>query len=106
MPLVDVPASKTAKNKRAKTLAFETEVMRLMAYFWNNRPNGTTPTKGALHNSVYNEMLRGNIKPPYATVNVGMVRDAAKPWRKPLVLPSYVPPAQSADKRHPFKGER
>ncbi len=97
---------KARKNKSLKTLAFDNEIIRLMQFFWDNRTPGTEPTKGDLHTSVYNEMLRGKIKSHSKKLNVSMVRDAAKQWAMPVVLPSYVPPAQTGEKRHPFKGDK
>ncbi len=99
-------SAKAGKNKSPKTLAFDNEVIRLMTFFWNSRTTGTEPNKGDLHMSVHNEMLRGKIRGHSKKLNVSMVRDAAKPWTMPVVLPSYVPPAQTGGKRHPFKGDK
>ncbi len=100
---VVVPAG---KKKTPKTITFEAEVIRLMHHFWDNRTPGTEPTKGDLHPLVFNEMLRGKIKSKSGKLNVGMIRDAAKSWVMPTVLPNYVPPAQTGEKRHPFKGDK
>ena len=97
---------KGRKNKSPKTIAFEKEVIRLMGVFWDARTSGTKPTKGDLHTLVCDEMKRGNIRGHSGELNIGMVRDAAKPWKKPMVLPLYVPPAQTGEKRHPFKGDK
>ncbi len=105
-PASIITSAKTGKNKTEKTLAFEKEIVRLMQWFWDNQTPRTKSTKGDLHMSVYNEMLRGKIKSHSGKLNVGMVRDAAKTWRMPVVLPSYVPPAQTGEKRHPFKGDK
>jgi len=97
---------KAGNKKTPKTLAFNAEVIRLMTVFWDTRTPGTEPTKGDLHTSVYNEMLRGKIRGHSGKINVRMVGDAAKPWKQPLVLPSFVPPAQTGEKRHRFKGDK
>ena len=105
-PVVETKGVTTGKNKTTKTLAFEAEVIRLMGYFWDNRTPGTEPTKGELHPLVYNEMLRGKVKSKSGKLNVEMIRGAAKQWTMPVVLPPYIPPAKTGEKRHPFKGDK
>ncbi len=102
-------SAKAGRNKSQKTLSFENEIIRLMTFFWDKRAPGTEPTKGDLHTLVFNEMLRGKIKSHSKKLNVGMVRDAAKQWAMPVVLPPHVPPAQTeetGEKRHLFKGDK
>jgi len=77
--------------------------MRLMAEFWNAR-GGASPTKQDLHQRVYTEMLRGTVRGASGKLTVGMVRDAAKPWKEPIVLPPTVPDARFVEKRHKWKG--
>lgn len=94
-------------NKTDKTKVFEAEVLSLMSKSWDNRVAGTSPTKQELHTLVYEEMLRGPIKTPSGKpLNIGMVRDAAKPWKQPQVLPAFVPVAKYGEKRHPFKRDK
>ncbi len=94
------------KNKIGKTLELEAAVLRLMAHFWNHRPSGTTPTKGELSVSVYKEMLRTQIRGRGGKLTPRMVADAATPWVQPIVLPAFVPDAQTGEVRHPFKGAK
>jgi len=102
-PVVGVPAG---RKKTPETRKFEARVHELMGKFWSERPSGTTPTKGDLHLLVYKEMARGDIRGRLKAANVGMIRDAAKSWVMPTVLPAYVQPAQTGEKRHPFKGDK
>lgn len=97
--------TKPRANKSQKTLIFEAKVLELMDKFWNARKLGTEPNKGDLHTLVYNEMLRGSIRGASTKLNIGLVRDAAKPWKAPTVLPTFVPDSKFADKRHPFKAD-
>lgn len=92
-------------NKTKKTLIFEAKVIELMDQFWNNRATGTKPKKGELCKQVYAEMLRGTIRGE-RSLTESMVRDAAKPWKFPIVLPTYVPDSKFNSRRHPFKGEK
>lgn len=98
-------SAKQHSNKSEKTLIFEAKVLELMGKFWNDKTPGTKPTKGDLSKKVYDEMLRGTIR-GQRTLTYGMVRDAAKPWKTPLGLPTFVPDSKFNDKRHPFKGEK
>lgn len=100
----DSPANQRS-NKSKKTLIFEAKVLELMGKFWDNRATGTKPTKGNLSKQVYDEMLRGQIRGE-RDLTEGMVRDAAKPWKFPLVVPAFVPEAEFNHRRHPFKGDR
>lgn len=102
--VADYPA-KPRSNKSNTTLIFEAKVLELIGKFWDDRKPGTTPTKGDLCKLVYNEMLRGTIRGERA-FSESMVRDAAKPWKIPLVVPAFVPDSQFNPKRHPFKGEK
>ena len=100
----DGPAPKQ-KNKSPKTLEFEAKVIELMYKFWNERTAGTKPTKSDLCKQVYQEILRTNVRGARQTTE-SMVRDAAKPWKFPLVLPVMVSDSKFNDKRHPFKGDK
>ena len=102
--VADCPA-KPRSNKLDTTLIFEAKVLELIGKFWDDRKTGTTPKKNELCKLVYNEMLRGTIKGKRALTE-SMVRDAAKPWKSPLVLPVVVPDSKFNPKRHPFKGEK
>ena len=102
--MADGPA-KPRSNKSEKTLIFEAKVLELMGKFWNERTPGTKPKKGELCKLVYAELLRGSIRGERALTD-GMVRDAAKPWKAPLVLPAFVPDSKFNDRRHPFKGDK
>ena len=93
------------ERKSDKTLAFEAEVIRLLNKFWNERNKGTEPTKGDLCELVFKEILRGPVRGARKTTQ-GMVTDAAKSWRHPILLPAYVPPKAFKEKRHPFKGDK
>lgn len=97
--------AKPASNKTDKTLKFEAKVIELMGKFWNDRVPNTKPTKAALCKLVYTEMLRGLIRGE-RDMTESMVRDAAKPWKFPLVLPALVPDAKFNEKRPLFKGEK
>lgn len=92
------------KNKSKTTLIFEAKVIELMGKFWNERTPGTEPTKGDLSKLVYQEILRTDTRGTRKTTQ-SMVRDAAKPWKVPLVLPTFVRDSQFNEKRHPFKGD-
>jgi hypothetical protein len=98
-------AAKQRINKSETTLIFEAKVIELMGKFWNERTPGTVPNKGDLSKRVYQEILRTNVRGARQTTE-GMVRDAARPWRRPLVLPAFVPDSKFNDKRHPFKGDK
>lgn len=107
-PVVAVPivsGSLKPNNKTNKTQIFEAKVLELMGKFWDERATGTTPTKNLLCEQVFTEMLRGNIRGERRFTN-GMVRDAAKPWKRPVVLPAFVAYSKFNDRRHPFKGEK
>lgn len=101
-PASDGPAS---KNKSQTTRIFEAKVIELMGKFWNDRSPGTEPTKGELCRLVYQEILRTGTRGARKTTQ-SMVNDAAKPWKFPLVLPTFVRDSQFNEKRHPFKGDR
>lgn len=104
----DVGAEKATaltNRKTPKTLAFEAEVLRLMQKFWDDKNPGTEPNKSDLHTLVYNEMLRGKISGA-RKMTESMVRDAAKPWKQPILLPAFVPTSTFGEKRHHFKGDR
>lgn len=98
-------SAKPRSNKSEKTLIFEATVLELMGKFWNDRTPGTEPTKGDLHKLVYAEILRTHVRGARKTTP-GMVCDAAKPWKAPLVLSAFVPDSKFNDKRHPFKGDK
>mgnify|MGYP003385663085 CR=1 FL=1 len=104
-PVVLVAASPAPKNKSQTTLIFEAKVIELMGKFWNDRTPGTEPTKGELCKLVYQEILRTGTRGKRKTTQ-GMVNDAAKPWKAPLVLPTLVRDSQFNEKRHPFKGDK
>jgi len=93
------------RNKSETTLRFEAKVIELMGKFWNERTPGTEPNKSDLCKRVYQEILRTNVRGARQTTE-SMVRDAAKPWKRPLVLPAFVPESKFNDKRHPFKGDK
>lgn len=93
-------------NKTTKTLEFEKEVNSLMTRFWNERKINTSPTKGELHELVYQEMLRGPIRGASGKINMSMVRDTAKQWKQPIVLSTHIPDSKFSKRRHPFKGEK
>lgn len=97
--------AKTTSRKTEKTLIFEAKVQELLSRFWNERTPGTEPTKNELCKLVYQEILRTNVRGARKTT-LSMVIDAAKPWKLPLVLPTYVRDSQFNEKRHPFKGEK
>ena len=90
-------------NKTEKTLILDAKVLELMDKFWNERTPGTRPVKSALCRMVYTEMLRGPVRGERGDLTEGMVRDAAKPWRHPLILPAFVPDSKFNEKTHPFK---
>ncbi|MFZ4539871.1 hypothetical protein [Propionivibrio sp.] len=92
-------------NKTSTTLIFEAKVIELMGKFWNDKPANTKPNKSDLCKKVYAEMLRGSIRGSRAFTE-GMVRDAAKPWKFPIDLPTFVQDSKFNEKRHPFKGEK
>lgn len=96
---------KPRRNKTKKTLIFEEKVLALLSGCWNGRATGTKPNKTELCKQVYAEMLRGTIRGERGLTE-SMVRDAAKPWKFPLVLPAFVPDSKFNDKRHPFKDKR
>ena len=98
--------AKPASNKTGKTLIFEAKVIELMGKFWNDRVPNTKPNKHELCEKVYKEMIRGPIRGERGDINESMVRDAAKPWKSPLVLPALVPESKFNAKRHPFKGDK
>lgn len=96
---------KLATNKTPTTLKFEAKVLELMGKCWNDRATGAVPNKAELAKQVYSELLRSDIRGQRGLTE-GMVRDAAKPWKQPIVLPVYVPDSKFNDKRHPFKGDK
>jgi hypothetical protein len=93
------------QNKSEKTLIFEAKVIELMGKFWDERTLGTEPNKSDLVALVYKEILRTPVRGARKTTQ-GMVNDAAKPWKYPIVLPTFVRESQFNEKRHPFKGDK
>lgn len=104
-PVVAASDGTALKNKSETTLIFQAKVIELMGKFWNERTPGAEPTKGDLSKLVYLEILRTGTRGKRKTTQ-GMVNDAAKPWKFPLVLPTFVRESQFNEKRHPFKGDR
>lgn len=100
----DCPANPRS-NKSETTLKFQAKVLELMNKFWNEKPLGTVPTKGDLCKKVYDEILRTPVRGKRKTTQ-GMVIDAAKPWKYPIVLLAFVPDSRFNDKRHPFEAEK
>jgi len=102
---LDAPKGQQSREK-PETVAFRNEVHRLMGVFWNQRAHGSSPTKAELHEQVHREMLKGSIRGRGGKLNVSMVKDASKSWKRPLEVPSNFDSYTPAGGRHPWKEGR
>lgn len=102
---LDAPKRQQSREK-PETIAFRNEVHRLMGVFWNQRAHGSNPTKAELHEQVCREMMKGSIRGRGSKLNVSMVKDASKSWKKPLEVPSNFDSYTPAVGRHPWKEGR